>query len=170
MPKLPEDILKRRVSQEIALAKRKLNHIIAIEGREIETFPVSLMVTLVSTPGPVWRSDGLSHKNTHQFRVTITDSYPYEKPIVKWASEIFHPNVKIPEDGGDVCTRLLDGWGFQSNLVSFIKGIESLLSNPNPKSPWGTNSCTTAAQYFNTHDYETPAVGAQDLGPRIVRQ
>ncbi len=169
MPKLPLDILKRRVSQEISLAKRKLIHIVAIKGGEIEEFPVTLMVTLVETPGPVWRDDGLSHKNTHQFMVTITDSYPYEKPIVRWSSEIFHPNIKLPDDGGEVCTRLLDGWGFQSNLVSFVKGIESLLSNPNPRSPWGTDSCTTAAQYFNTHEYESPAVGARDLGPKIVR-
>ena len=118
MPKLPLDILKRRVSQEISLAKRKLIHIVAIKGGEIEEFPVTLMVTLVETPGPVWRDDGLSHKNTHQFMVTITDSYPYEKPIVRWSSEIFHPNIKLPDDGGEVCTRLLDGWGFQSNLVS----------------------------------------------------
>ena len=169
MPKLPLDILKRRVSQELALAKRKLNHIIAIEGGEIESFPVTLMVTLIRTPGPLWRNESLTHKNTHQFKVTITDSYPYEKPIVKWESEIFHPNVKIPEDGGDLCTRLLDGWGFQSNLLSFIKGIESLLTNPNPKSPWGTDSCTMAAQYFNTHEYESPDVGEVYSGPRIVR-
>lgn len=169
MAKLPEDILKKRVSQEIALAKRKLTHIIAIEGGEINDFPVKLIITLVDIPGPVWRSSQLEHKKSHQFEVTITDSYPYEKPIVKWESEIFHPNIKLPGDGGDVCTRLLDGWGFHSNMVAFIKGIESLLTNPNPRSPWGTDSCTTAAQYFNTHDYDPPGDYVVNSGPQVVR-
>ncbi len=169
MAKLPKDILNKRVSQEIALAKRKLLHIIAIEEGVIEDFPVSLMVTLIDVAGPVWRGEELSHKKTHQFEITITESYPYEKPIVKWNSEIFHPNIKLPEDGGDVCTRLLDGWGFHSNILAFIKGVESLLTNPNPRSPWGTDSCTSAALFFNTHDYEPPEGRIDDMGPKIVK-
>ena len=170
MPKLPTDILKRRVSQEIAMAKRKLSHIIAIDGGEINEFPVTIMVTLINTPGPIWKNDDLDHKKTHQTKLIITDEYPWQKPIVKWQSNIFHPNIKNPEDGGDVCTKLLDSWGFQSNILSFIKGVESLLTNPNGKSPWGTESCTMAAQYFNTHDYDPPNVGERDTSPRIIRK
>lgn len=169
MAKLPTDILKKRVSQEISLAKRKLPHIIAIEGQEINGFPVSLMITLIDVAGPIMKGDKLTHKNTHQFGITITESYPYEKPIIKWHSEIFHPNIKLHKNGGDVCTRLLDGWSFHSNLLAFIKGIETLLTTPNPKSPWGTDSCTKAAHYFNTHDYDPPQGVIEDIGPKVVR-
>ena len=80
---------------------------------------------------------------------------------------IFHPNIQLPGDGGHVCTKLLDTWNFQSNLLAFIQGIESLLANPNPKSPWGTNSCTSAAQYFNKHLYDPPTGDLRARGPKI---
>jgi ubiquitin-protein ligase len=58
----------------------------------------------------------------------------------------------MPEDGGHLCTRLLEGWSFNSNLLTFIKGIEMLLVSPNGSSPFGTESCTRAAQYFNAQE------------------
>lgn len=58
-----------------------------------------------------------------------------------------------PEDGGYVCTKLIEGWTFRSNLVAFIKGIEILLANPNPDSPFETDTCTRAAEYFNKNSY-----------------
>ena len=59
-----------------------------------------------------------------------------------------------PEDGGYVCTKLLDKWTFNSNLIAFIKGIEVLLASPNPKSPFENDTCTRAAEYFNKHVYK----------------
>jgi ubiquitin-conjugating enzyme E2 C len=99
----------------------------------------------------------------------ITEDYPYEKPIIKWQTEIFHPNIMLPDDGGYVCTRLLDDWSFSSNLLSFIKGVESLLVNPNPGNPYGSDSCTRAAEYFNTHEYSPPVMVKRKNLPRIVK-
>ncbi len=88
--------------------------------------------------------------------VLITDEYPAEKPIVKWKTPIFHPNIMAPEDGGYVCTRLLENWDFNSTMLEFFKGIEWLLTNPNPKNPFGSDTCTRAAAYFNRMGYRPP--------------
>jgi len=99
----------------------------------------------------------------------ITEEYPYEKPIVRWRTPIFHPNIMLPEDGGHVCTKLLDTWGFNSNLLAFIQGVESLLTNPNPLSPWGSKSCMAAAKYFNDTPYTPPTIVKTDeKGPKIL--
>jgi ubiquitin-protein ligase len=100
----------------------------------------------------------------------ISEDYPYQKPLVIWATPIFHPNIMVPEDGGFVCTKLLENWGFDSNLLLFIKGIEALLSNPNPTSPYGTESCTRAAELFNRQPYVPPggAPPPKRKLPRIV--
>ena len=154
MTKLPVDLLRTRLIHELKICGRKLKHVLAVEDPTLSMFPVKIMVTLIDTPGPIIKNDRISHKFTHQFTMEITEAYPYQKPIVKWESQIFHPNLKLPEDGGEVCTKLLTDWGFNSNLQLFIRGIESLLANPNPKSPWGTDSCTRAAEYFNKYGYD----------------
>ena len=171
MPKLPKDILIMRVRQEIAMCKRKLDHIIAVEDDDIVDIPTTIMVTLVNVPGPVMKEEEeLDHKYTHQFTMMITDEYPYQKPIVRWQSEIFHPNIMPPEDGGYVCTKLLDDWTFQSNLTIFIKGVETMLANPNPANPYATETCLQAARYFSRHKYRPPVlVERKRPKPRIVR-
>lgn len=169
MPKLPSDILKRRVKQELAMCSRKLEHQIEIKGGDVDDFPVLVRINMMHTPGPTLRSKKLTHRYSHSFVMKITEEYPYEKPIVRWRTPIFHPNIMLPEDGGHVCTKLLDTWGFQSNLLAFIQGIESLLTNPNPSSPWGSKSCMAAAKYFDEHPYTPPTIVKTDeKGPKIL--
>ena len=55
-----------------------------------------------------------------------------------------------------MCTKLLDDWSFGSTLITFIKGIESMLTCPNPLSPFGTDSCTAAAAYLNSGKGKMP--------------
>ncbi len=169
MPKLPSDILRRRVKQELAMCGRKLEHQIEIKDEEINDFPVMVRINMLHTPGPTLRNKKLTHRYSHTFVMKITDEYPYEKPIVRWRTPIFHPNIMLPEDGGHVCTKLLDTWGFNSNLLAFIRGVESLLTNPNPNSPWGSKSCMAAAKYFIEHPYIPPTiVKTDDKGPKIL--
>ena len=54
----------------------------------------------------------------------------------------------MPEDGGYVCVKILDNWNFGSNLTSFVMGLENLLADPNPKSPYGTDSCMKASRWY----------------------
>jgi len=171
MPQLPEDLLRKRVLQEIAMCKRKLAHDIVVDDPEVRNFPITIEIRMRKIPGPIVKNDRITHTWNHMFTMKITPNYPYQKPVVRWHTDIFHPNVMVPEDGGYVCTKLLDTWSFQSNLLTFIQGIESLLSNPNPRSPYGSRSCMAAAKYFVTHDYRPPGiVSSTKSGPKIVRR
>jgi len=166
---LPKDILRQRLQHEIAACRRKLTHSIVVSDPTFTNFPVEIKVTMRGTPGPIMRDGVLTHKFTHKFTIEITEDYPYHKPIIRWQSQIFHPNIMIPEDGGYVCTKLLDDWDFSSNLLSFFKGIESLLANPNPANPYGTDTCTRAAEYFNKHPYKPPEiVGSSSKAIKII--
>jgi ubiquitin-protein ligase len=163
------DILKRRVKQELTMCNRKVEHQIEIKGGDIVEFPVMVRINMMHTPGPTLRNKKLTHRYSHSFVMKITEEYPYEKPIVRWRTPIFHPNIMLPEDGGHVCTKLLDTWGFNSNLLAFIRGLESLLTNPNPMSPWGSKSCMAAAKYFVDHPYTPPTIVKTDeKGPKIL--
>ncbi len=167
---LPADVLRKRVRNELEMCERKLPHQIAVSDPSVSAFPFEVMVTLVKTPGPVWIGGELSHRYNHRFLMIITEDYPYDKPIVRWQTDIFHPNIMLRDDGGYVCTRLLDDWSFSSNLLAFIKGLESLLITPNPANPYGSDSCTRAAEYFNKNAYRPPAIVQKaPKGPRIVR-
>lgn len=169
MPKLPADILKKRVEFEIGMCQRKLPHKIKVVDPEMKKFPIEVRVTLVRSPGPVWKDGKVSHLFTHRFKMFITDEYPYEKPLVHWHTPIFHPNIMEPKLEGHVCTKLLDDWNFNSTLLNFIHGLESLLLNPNPGSPWASESCQEAAKYFEENEYIPPTIiKTQEKGPKIV--
>jgi len=164
---LPPDILRERIRNEIDLCQRELKHHISISDQTLSSFPIMVNVTFLRVPGPDWEEDRVIHRFVHRMSVIICEDYPMERPIVKWQTPIFHPNIMPPEEGGYVCTKLLENWDFGSTLVTFIKGIESLLANPNPRSPFGNDRCTMAAAYFNRNKYRPPTV--MDQSDRRVR-
>jgi ubiquitin-protein ligase len=160
MPKLPEAVLRKRLQNEVAQAMRKTNHSIMVKDRSFSEWPSVIDIIMKNAPGPVKRGERVTTKYTHKFRITITREYPYQKPIVEWQSEIFHPNIMEPFDGGYVCTKLLERWTAQDNLSKFIIGIESLLANPNASDPYGTCSCKEAALYFRDHGFRPGKLSA----------
>lgn len=85
----------------------------------------------------------------HEFKIIITEDYGQRKPEVRWVSHIFHPNIMDPDDGGLVCIKMLNEWDYGTRLVTFLSGIVTLLSHPNPRSPFGTDSCMAAARFFD---------------------
>lgn len=157
---LPRDILVKRLKNEIALCRSQLPHLIEVEDPEFSTFPATIVVTFRNIPGPVRKKDGVAHAFTHRMRVDITSDYPYQKPTVRWETSIFHPNIVPPERGGWVCIKLLDTWSFSSNLLTFLNGIESLLVNPNPRSPYRDDTTLEAARYFVKNPYKPPIIVA----------
>jgi ubiquitin-protein ligase len=165
---LPRDILVSRLKNELAICSRYLRHPINATEEDLSTFPVEIEIVLIRAPGPVLEDCRVTRRYHHRFSVMISEDYPFEKPYVIWRTPIFHPNVMMPEDGGFVCNKLLDEWTFNSTLLMFDKGIEYLLLNPNPQSPFGTESCTAAAQYFNTEERSHPPVASAPL-PKVVR-
>jgi ubiquitin-conjugating enzyme E2 C len=166
---LPADVLRMRIRNEVEMCQRELRHHISISDPTLQSFPILINVTLLRVPGPDWEQGKVVNRFVHRLGILINEDYPIEKPIVKWQTPIFHPNIMPPEDGGYVCIKLLEKWDFSSNLVSFIKGIESLLVNPNPVNPFGNDTCTRAASYFNRYKYKPPATMDQtDRRVRIV--
>lgn len=166
---LPTDVLRVRIRNEVQMCQRELRHHISVSDPTLSSFPVVVNVTFLRVPGPDWEEGKVVHRFVHRMAIVIGEDYPIERPIVKWQTPIFHPNIMPPEDGGYVCTKLLENWDFGSTLVTFIKGIESLLVNPNPASPFGNDICTRAAAYFNRNRYAPPAVMDQtDRRVRIV--
>jgi len=164
---LPKDVLRARISNEVLMCQRELRHHVSVSDPTLSSFPIMVNVTLLRVPGPDWEDGKVVLRFVHRLAIIITEEYPVEKPIVKWQTPIFHPNIMPPEDGGYMCTKLLENWDFGSSLVTFIKGVESLLVNPNPKNPFGNDRCTRAAAYFNRNRYRPPIL--MDQSDRRVR-
>lgn len=162
---LPPDILLFRLRNEL----KAISNFTASSPdlSEKTAFPIDIEVKLSKVPGLAIEDGKAVLRHDHSFRMVIGKNYPYEKPTVIWLTPIFHPNIMMPEDGGHLCTKLLDEWGFNSTIISFIKGVESLVMNPNPSSPFGTDSCTAAAEYFNTGEKRLPPMLSAPA-PRVV--
>ncbi len=157
---LPPEIMAARLRNELEACSRYLGvDICAEEG--LERLPVAVEVVMNNVVGPALLGGRVVKRRHHRFTMIVGKDYPFEKPRVRWKTPVFHPNIMMPEDGGFVCIKQLDGWTFNSTLLSFIKSVESLLTNPNPANPFGTESCTAAAEYFNRNRV--------DAGPSIVR-
>lgn len=148
MPSLPRAVLVGRLRNEVANARRKSRHVIVVEDEAFQKFPTTISVTLRDAPGPVRKGKEVTQVDTHRLKLQITQDYPYQKPIVQWMSEIFHPNIMTYSEGGFVCTKFLDNWSFNSELADFLRGLEVLLLKPNPNSPYATCTCNEAAAYF----------------------
>jgi ubiquitin-protein ligase len=166
---LPDEILRTRLTNEISTCKRNLKVRLEVSDEDVVSFPLLLTVTLQQVPGPVLENDRVVYRYDHRFQVVIGRNYPFEKPLVIWQTPIFHPNIMMPEDGGHLCIRLLSEWGFNSTLLTFIKGVESLLVAPNGTSPFGTDSCTKAAFFINCGGHK-PIPMAKSVQPKVVHK
>lgn len=164
---LPPDLVLRRVANEVRDVRQKMPHVTLVED-PIGDFPIHLDVTLRGVPGPEWKEGKVVDRTEHELLVAITPEYPEQKPVVRWRTPIFHPNIMAPADGGYVCTALLDNWSFRSTLVNFFAGVEALLAQPRPEAPYDTDSCTRAAAWFRRHPYRPEgAAPAADDRPRV---
>jgi ubiquitin-conjugating enzyme E2 C len=159
MPRLPADLLQKRLRTELDLCRKELaRYTFDVSDPTFCSFPVTIRVTMRGVPGPVMKEGRVTSSSTHKFTMKITDEYPYHKPIVIWETDLFHPNIMTPEDGGFVCTKLLDEWSFNANLLQFIQGLETLLSNPNSDNAYISDSCVKAAKHFSDRPWRPPAI------------
>lgn len=155
---LPREILIQRIKNEVTICKKNLDYPVKVKDKEIKLFPIIIQIQMDGCPGPLIINDRITHIYRHKLSIIINEKYPYVRPMIKWESDIFHPNIMPGHEGGEVCSKLVDTWSFNSDLLSLIKGLESLLVNPNPKNPWGTDTCTRAAEYFNKNNYIPPVI------------
>ncbi len=165
---MPREVLISRLRNELSICQRCLRHPIVVGEEAFDEFPVEIELSLVQIPALELVEYRIGKRYHHRMALSISDEYPFHKPQVTWLTPIFHPNIMMPEDGGFLCNKLLEDWSFNSTLLMFIKGIEYLLMNPNPASPFGTETCTLAAEYFNRSGKASPPVPSVPL-PKVVR-
>lgn len=151
---LPNDILVRRLTNELQTLCDYLGADMEVSEEVFNEFPVEIRFTIENIPSYEKHGDWLEEINSHSFYLIIDKGYPFQKPRVRWDSPIFHPNIMSPDEGGHVCIKLLDSWDFNSSLVSFVRGVEHLIANPNPFNPFGTGSCIEAAEHYLSEDSE----------------
>jgi ubiquitin-protein ligase len=151
-------MLQKRLRNEIRECRGVFSHDIHVKDPEFSKFPTTILVTFKKTPGPGLRNNRVIHNYKHKIRIDIPLEYPYQKPTVRFLSEIFHPNIVPPHRGGWVCIKNLDTWSISSNLRELIDGIESLLPNPNPHSPYQDETTIEAAKYFLKYPYRPPKI------------
>ena len=72
------------------------------------------------------------------FRVTLnfSEDYPFTPPVVKFDSEIFHPNIS---KDGNIDLDILKNWLPSYSLTSILTSIKSILSEPYPSWPSPAN-------------------------------
>ena len=63
----------------------------------------------------------------------FSEDYPNKPPKVKFLTKMFHPNIY---NDGSICLDILQNmWSPVYDISSILTSIQSLLSDPNPKSP-----------------------------------
>ena len=73
-----------------------------------------------------------------EVRLNFSEDYPFTPPVVKFVSEIFHPNIN---ENGEIDLGILekDSWLPSFSLTSILTSIKSLLSEPCPSWPHPAN-------------------------------
>ncbi|MBQ7701413.1 MAG: hypothetical protein IJT54_03325 [Candidatus Methanomethylophilaceae archaeon] len=140
----PREIVIKRIRNELRDCSQYLGNDISIED-DLE-LPLELDMRISNVLAYESPDKVISE---HGFKIIITEDYGQRKPEVRWTSHIFHPNIMDPDDGGFVCIKMLNEWDYGTRLVTFLSGIVTLLSHPNPMNPFGTDSCMAAARFFN---------------------
>ena len=144
---LPRQVLLRRISKELQDCSSYLGSDFRFDPDKAE-FPIRIDMHMSNVIG----YDAPDHIITeHDFAIILTEEYGFKKPEVRWKSMIFHPNILAPEDGGYVCIKMLNEWTFETSLLNFLKGVETLVSEPNPMNPFATDSCMAASEYFRNN-------------------
>lgn len=83
-------------------------------------------LTLVGPTGSSW--SGLSIT----LKLEFPGDYPYHPPTIKFAQDIFHPNV---DPNGAICQGFLDRWLPSMGVDFVINHVLQLLIEPNLDSP-----------------------------------
>eukprot|EP00357_Protocruzia_adherens_P029947 CAMPEP_0115008146 /NCGR_PEP_ID=MMETSP0216-20121206/21708_1 /TAXON_ID=223996 /ORGANISM="Protocruzia adherens, Strain Boccale" /LENGTH=152 /DNA_ID=CAMNT_0002375437 /DNA_START=67 /DNA_END=525 /DNA_ORIENTATION=- len=87
---------------------------------------------------------------TFQLTLEFTEDYPNKSPQVRFLTKMFHPNVY---NDGQICLDILQNqWSPIYDISAILTSIQSLLCDPNPKSP--ANSEAAKLYVDNRREYE----------------
>lgn len=145
---LPVPVLIRRINNELVACSEYLGIDIPAIPEDFDGFPITVEIVLRNVPAYDLRDGEVVPISDHRVALTLSKEYGYSRPDARWQTSIFHPNIMVPEEGGYLCLRTADVWGFGSTLLSYIKSIEQLVMSPNPRKPFGTDRCMRAARYM----------------------
>ncbi len=150
-------MLFRRLKSEfgmLACTSRAVCELPELRPREI-TFPLEFMVHLREIKAMKLSDGRVVTANENSFSVLISRDYPFMKPRVRWMTEIFHPNISPPADGGVVCIRLLQEWKVDRTLLSLVEGVANLVENPNTAEPLSYDACLKASAFLSDEGWRS---------------
>ena len=85
------------------------------------------------------------------FRLVIefTEEYPNKPPKVKFITKMYHPNIY---NDGSICLDILGAnWSPVYDISSILTSIQSLLCDPNPKSPANNEAAELFAKNYKEY-------------------
>ena len=87
---------------------------------------------------------------TFKLTISFSEDYPNKSPLVRFASQMFHPNIYAD---GQICLDILqNNWSPIYDVAAILTSIQSLLCDPNPNSP--ANSEAARLYSENRAEYE----------------
>jgi ubiquitin-conjugating enzyme E2 M len=90
---------------------------------------------------------GIWARGRFDFKFTIPDDFPFQRPSVRCETRIWHPNI---EETGAVCLNILrDNYTPVTSICHLIVGLQFLFDEPNPESPLNKDA---AAEFSSSID------------------
>jgi ubiquitin-conjugating enzyme E2 D len=81
--------------------------------------------------------DTIYENGKFKLSIFIPEHYPFESPVIKFITPMYHPNIS---SNGDICLNIIrDEWSPVLCIRQVLLGICVLLNNPNPNDPMRNN-------------------------------
>ena len=100
---------------------------------------------LVLMQGP---NDTPYENGLFKLKFVFPDNYPFKAPDVKFATTIYHPNIK--RDTGEICQDVFaSSWAPTQKVADILTKIVSMLKSPQTSTPLESEIC---AEYLNNNN------------------
>ncbi|KCV69278.1 ubiquitin-conjugating enzyme E2 A [Fonticula alba] len=92
---------------------------------------------------------------TFKLSMQFSEDYPNKPPVVKFVSQMFHPNVYAD---GHLCLDILQNrWSPTYDVSAILTSIQSLLHDPNPNSPANPQAATLYREDIRSYNQRVRA-------------
>ncbi len=131
---LPPKVWLRRCEQDIA----DLEKIKRVKTKNIKKSSDAIEFDMLLHGAAIINKNGDINKE-HLLRVTLSKEYPYQKPIVEWKSQIWHPNVA---HGGAICIAILKKSWDNNTVTDIANSLIHFLTHPDTTDPYNSEAKT----------------------------